>query len=108
MSAGHHNLVRFGVSLCSVLCFKVPPGKAQWSEATTRMGNSLNRWEEACSLGQEVSKQGWGPRGSGASSCGGEARGVGFHLLLEKTGGTVGPRLALALSPKGLGVQVSF
>lgn len=106
MSAGHHNLVRFGVSLCSVLCFKVPPGKTQWSEATTRMGNSLNRWEEACSLGQEVSKQGWGPR-DGASGCGGEARGVGFHLLLEKTGGTVGPRLA-ALSPKGLGVQVSF
>lgn len=98
-------------------------GSATWGGTMVRShhqdGNSLNRWEQASSLGQGITKWGWDPGGSDASGRGGEG-GVGrgavgggvlcvcFQLLLEKTGGAVWPRQALALSPRVLGVQVSF
>lgn len=45
---------------------------------------------------------------AGRGAVGGGALCVYFQLLLEKTGGAVWPRQALALSPRVLGVQVSF
>lgn len=74
-----------------------------------RQGNSLNRWEEASSLGQGVSKQGWGPGGSGASSCGGETGGGRLSLAFgEAKWGPCLAKTSPSSEPKGAGCSGFF